>query len=75
MREALGAAGIPHNDPPNHSLIWNGNFANDFLNGGLDWRWDSPFGASMGFERSGVGSPSTGCVRCDQAGSRGEAQI
>jgi tetratricopeptide (TPR) repeat protein len=49
-REALAVAGISNNEPANHSLIWNGNFAGDFLNGGLDWRWSSPFGASMGFD-------------------------
>jgi tetratricopeptide (TPR) repeat protein len=54
-REALAAAGLPHDDPANHSLIWNGDFARDFLNGGLDggldWRWVySPFGASISFD-------------------------
>ncbi len=43
-REALAAAGLPHSEPTNQSLIWNGDFARDFLNGGLDWRWNSPFG-------------------------------
>jgi hypothetical protein len=49
-REALAAAGLPHDEPANHSLIWNGDFAKDFLNGGLDWRCSSPFGASIGFD-------------------------
>ena len=49
-REALAAAGLPHNEPTNQSLIWNGDFARDFLNGGLDWRWNSPLGASIGFD-------------------------
>jgi hypothetical protein len=49
-REALAAAGLPHDEPANHSLIWNGDFARDFLNGGLDWRWSFPFGASIGFD-------------------------
>ena len=40
-REALAAAGLPHNEPASQSLIWNGDFARDFLNGGLDWRWSS----------------------------------
>jgi tetratricopeptide (TPR) repeat protein len=38
-REALAAAGLPHDEPPNQNLMWNGNFAQDFGNGGLDWRW------------------------------------
>lgn len=50
-REALVAAGLPHDEPASPSLIWNGDFARDFLNGGLDWRWNSSVvGASMGFD-------------------------
>ncbi len=50
-REALAAAGLPHNEPASGSLVWNGDFARDFLNGGLDWRWNSSLvGASMGFD-------------------------
>jgi hypothetical protein len=66
-REALAAAGLPHSEPANQSLIWNGNFARDFLNGGLDWRWSSPFGASIGFDAS---PPSSGgrSLRLDFSG-------
>jgi tetratricopeptide (TPR) repeat protein len=49
-REALTAAGIPHDDPANHSLIWNGDFTQDFKNGGLDWRWSSPIGTAIDFD-------------------------
>jgi hypothetical protein len=49
-REALGAAQMAHDEPANHSLIWNGDFARDFANGGLDWRWSPPFGASIDFD-------------------------
>jgi hypothetical protein len=47
-------------------LIWNGDFAKDFLNGGLDWRWSSPFGASIGFDAP----PSSGArsLRLDFSG-------
>src|SRR4029077_5832203 len=38
-REAVAAAGKPHQEPAAHSLIWNGDFAQNFTNGGLDWRW------------------------------------
>lgn len=38
-REALAAAGLSHDEPPTQNLMWNGNFAQDFGNGGLDWRW------------------------------------
>jgi hypothetical protein len=66
-REALAAAGLPHDEPANHSLIWNGNFAKDLLNGGLDWRWSSPFGASMSFDTP----PSSGgrSLRIDFSGA------
>ena len=66
-REALAAAELPHNEPANQSLIWNGDFARDFLNGGLDWRWSSPFGASIGFDAA---PPSSGgrSLRLDFSG-------
>jgi tetratricopeptide (TPR) repeat protein len=38
-REALAAAGLPHDEPSNQNLVWDGNFEHDFVNGGLDWRW------------------------------------
>ena len=46
-REALAAAGLPHDDPSNNNLVWNGNFAQDFGNGGLDWRWTPQMGISI----------------------------
>jgi Tetratricopeptide repeat len=49
-REALAAAGMPHSEPANQSLIWNGDFGQDFLNGGLDWRWGSPIGVMIDFD-------------------------
>ena len=66
-REALAAAGLPHNEPANQSLIWNGDFARDFLNGGLDWRWSFPFGTSIGFDTP---PPSSGgrSLRLDFSG-------
>jgi tetratricopeptide (TPR) repeat protein len=66
-KEALVAAGLPHNEPANQSLIWNGDFARDFLNGGLDWRWGSPFGASIAFDAP---PPSSGgrSLRLDFSG-------
>jgi hypothetical protein len=67
-REALAAAGLPHNEPANQSLIWNGDFARDFLNGGLDWRWSYPlpFGTSFSFDAP---EPSGGrSVRLDFSG-------
>ena len=49
-REALSAAGLPHEEPANGSLMWNGNFSREFANGGLDWRWNAPFGAAIEFD-------------------------
>jgi tetratricopeptide (TPR) repeat protein len=49
-REARSAAGLPPEESANHSLIWNGDFAQDLANGGLGWRWDSPLGVSIGFD-------------------------
>ncbi len=65
-RDALAAAGLPHNGSANQSVIWNGDFARDFLNGGLDWRWSFPFGASIGFDTP----PSSGgrSLRIDFSG-------
>lgn len=66
-REALVAAGLPHNEPANQSLVWNGDFTRDFLNGGLDWRWNSPFGTSISFDAP---PPSSGgrSLRLDFSG-------
>jgi tetratricopeptide (TPR) repeat protein len=65
--EALAAAGLPHDTPANHSLIWDGGFATDFANGGLGWRWDSPVGAAIDFDSSA--RPISGrAVRFDFSG-------
>jgi tetratricopeptide (TPR) repeat protein len=65
--EALTAAGLPHNAPANHSLIWDGDFAQDFENGGLGWRWNNVFGAEISFDS---GAPPSGvrAVRVDFTG-------
>ena len=66
-REALVAAGLPHDEPANQSLVWNGDFTRDFLNGGLDWRWNFPFGTSISFDTP---PPSSGgrSLRLDFSG-------
>jgi tetratricopeptide (TPR) repeat protein len=65
--EALSAAGLPHDEPLNHSLVWNGGFSHDFDNGGLGWRWNSSTGASIDFDSA---PPSYGVrtVRLDFGG-------
>jgi len=49
-REALAAAGLPHEEPMGNSLIWNGDFGRDFANGGLDWRWVALPGVAIDFD-------------------------
>lgn len=49
-RQALTATGLPNAEPANHSLVWNGNFAQDFLNGGLDWRWNDIAGVIIDYD-------------------------
>lgn len=65
--EALSAAGMPHDPPTNHSLVWNGDFSRDFANGGLGWRWHSPLGVAIDFDTA---PPSYGArtVRLDFGG-------
>jgi tetratricopeptide (TPR) repeat protein len=48
--EALAATGLPHDVLPGKSLVWNGNFAVDFANGGLDWRWVVLPGVAIDFD-------------------------
>ena len=65
--EALVATGMSHDDPIGGSLVWNGDFAHEFLNGGLDWRWNPPIGVAMEFETA---PPARGlrALRLDFAG-------
>jgi tetratricopeptide (TPR) repeat protein len=48
--QALAGAGLPSKPPANDSVIWNGDFGNDFINGGLDWRWDPIPDVTIGFD-------------------------
>jgi tetratricopeptide (TPR) repeat protein len=66
-REALKAAGLPYEGPENGSLIWDGNFAGDFTNGGLGWRWNNPLGATIDFDAAPPGR-SGRSVRLDFGG-------
>jgi tetratricopeptide (TPR) repeat protein len=65
--EALATAGLPHDEPQNHSLVWNGGFSRNFDNGGLGWRWNSPIGVAIDFDSA---PPSYGVrtVRLDFGG-------
>jgi len=46
-RQALAAAGLPHDEPAKQNLVWDGNFARDFSQGGLGWRWTPLLDAEM----------------------------
>jgi hypothetical protein len=48
--DALAMAGLNHDQPLEHSLIWNGDFAQDFVGGGLGWRWHPPLGVELAFD-------------------------
>jgi len=47
---ALAMAGLNSDPPLRHSLIWNGDFAEDFAGGGLGWRWHTPIGVEFAFD-------------------------
>jgi tetratricopeptide (TPR) repeat protein len=67
--EALAAAGLSHYPPLKNSLIWNGDFAHEFENGGLGWRWNSPVGAAIDFDTVPL-SYGVRSVRLDFGGGR-----
>jgi tetratricopeptide (TPR) repeat protein len=48
--DALAMSGLNHDEPLRHSLIWNGDFAQEFIGGGLGWRWHTPIGADFAFD-------------------------
>lgn len=68
-KEALTAAGLPHDDPPGGSVVYNGDFSHEFENGGLGWRWSVLPGVAIDFDTAppGFGARS---VRIDFGGGR-----
>jgi tetratricopeptide (TPR) repeat protein len=66
-RQALVAASVSNQEPQNGSVIWNGNFAGDFTNGGLGWRWNNPIGTSIDFDAA-MGEGKGRSVRLDFGG-------
>jgi tetratricopeptide (TPR) repeat protein len=54
--QALSAARIPANADSTRSLIWNGGFEQDLLDGGFDWRVSPAEGAKMGWDEQMVHS-------------------
>ena len=55
MQSERGSKPSPPRDFPTTShygipLIWDGDFAHDFENGGLGWRWNNPVGVAIDFD-------------------------
>jgi tetratricopeptide (TPR) repeat protein len=48
--DALVMAGLNYSSPLRRSLIWNGDFAQEFVGGGLGWRWHTPIGVDFSFD-------------------------
>lgn len=65
---ALQMTGKPHGMFPDHSVVWDGGFTEEFANGGLGWRWEPALGVSIDFD-SPRQSASTRSVRVDFGGS------
>jgi tetratricopeptide (TPR) repeat protein len=66
-RESVAAAGTTGGEHTADSLLWNGDFAQDFTNGGLDWRWASPPGVAASFDAAAPGQKGRS-VRLDFEG-------
>jgi tetratricopeptide (TPR) repeat protein len=66
-REALAAAALPHMEPARGSLIWDGDFQEEFSNGGLGWRWNGIPGALIDFDSQAAPNDSR-AVRLDFSG-------
>ena len=66
--DALQATSKPHEMPPDHSVVWDGGFTQEFANGGLGWRWEPALGVAIDFD-SPRQSGGTRSVRVDFGGS------
>jgi len=49
-QQSLSAAGVPRGPQLDGSLVWNGGFEQDLLNGGLSWRFRPVAGAELSFD-------------------------
>ena len=49
--QSLSAAGVPNGPQKDGSILWNGGFERDLLNGGLGWRFRATSGAELSFDR------------------------
>jgi tetratricopeptide (TPR) repeat protein len=67
-RQAYTANGLRYDEPPEHSVVWNGGFETDMAGGGLDWREDSIFGVKMSVDTS-VAHSGSRSMRLDFIGA------
>jgi len=65
--EALGAAGLSYQKPASQTLVWDGDFLQEFTSGGLGWRWDLPPGTSIDFDTQ-PGPNGSRAIRLDFSG-------
>jgi hypothetical protein len=47
---AVQMAGVSQHAPPDGSLVWDGGFEGDFIEGGFGWRWSPHPGAQYAFD-------------------------
>ena len=50
--EGLAKCGLPNRSLPDQSVVWNGGFEQDVLNGGFDWRMESRPGMTWDYDTS-----------------------
>ncbi len=65
--EALAACGLPHDLPSNGSVVLNGGFERDILNGGFDWRLPSSWGMTADYD-TGIRHGGQRSLRLDFGG-------
>ncbi|MGH9775230.1 MAG: tetratricopeptide repeat protein [Candidatus Acidiferrales bacterium] len=66
-RQALVAAKVLFDEPPDHSIVWNGGFERDFTGGGFDWRVGSVAGAVDDYD-TGIYHSGSRSLRVDFGG-------
>jgi tetratricopeptide (TPR) repeat protein len=49
--QALAASSTSLPPAQQDSVMWDGDFTGDFINGGLGWRWDEALGVAASFDR------------------------
>ena len=55
-QQATTGAGLSSEDQPTRPVVWDGDFSQNFPNGGLGWRWDRLLGVSFDFDGAPAGA-------------------